>query len=145
MKTTTSGIVESGEIPGSDVTTIETTTTCTFNRRKGSNQNPECTVTRVRVLKNPAGKPDTEPSETKESPTPADGDNQTGSAGAKNDQMCRLPSKEMTSDEAEAEMVDCMIKSHEKEKEEKDTVAGRTARNPSRPRWKFMKRKRDTS
>jgi hypothetical protein len=123
--TTTSGIGGSGECSGSDVTTIETVTVCTIDRRKTGNQNPKCTVTRVRVLNKSPGKSDTEPSEVNEPPTPEKREDQTGSAGAKNEDMCPLPSREMTAEEEEAAMIDCLGKARDKE------VGGTAARRHS--------------
>jgi hypothetical protein len=137
--------VETGEISGSDVTIIETVTVCTIDRRQGSNQKPQCTIKRVRILSNPVSKSDAEPSEASASPTSDNEAAPSESAGAMTEQMCPISSREKTPEEQEAEMVDCMIKSHEKEKDEKDTVAGRIERNPGLPRWKPNKRKRDTS
>ena len=111
--TTTSGIGGSGECSGPDVTTIETVTVCTIDRRKGVDQTPKCSVKRVRVLPTPPAKADTNPTQIKESPTPVNSENPREAAGKKNDQTCLLPSKEMTSEEEEAAMIDCLDKAHE--------------------------------
>jgi hypothetical protein len=112
--TITSGIGGSGESSGPDVTAIETVTVCTFDRKKGRDQKPICTIQRVRVLNNPPGKSDTNPPKIKDSPTPADGENKSGSVAMKSDKMCSLPFNEMTSEEEEAAMIDCMDKANEK-------------------------------
>ena len=50
----------------------------------------------------------------KESPTPVNGENPRGAADKKSDQTCALPSTEMTPEEEEAAMIDCLDKAHEK-------------------------------
>jgi hypothetical protein len=115
MENTISGIVDSSESYGSDVTTIETVTVCTFDRRKGHDQTPRCTIRRVRILDKPLRRSDKDPKEKQESPTPVEEDNQTVSTGTKDDRMCPLPTKEMTSEEQEAAMIDCMCKANDKE------------------------------
>jgi hypothetical protein len=136
MEKTTSGIVESGESSGTDVTTIETVTVCTFDRRKGSDPTPRCTIKRVRILDNPPSRSDTDPMEVKESSTPNAGDNSTVSACHKDDQTCSLPTKEMTSEEQEAAAIDCISKANDKESGV--TAAGRSLdlNKPRRLRWK---------
>jgi hypothetical protein len=115
MNETTSGDVELGESSESDVTTIETVTVCTIDRRKTGNQNPKCTVTQVKVLNKPPGNSDTEPSEVNKPPTSGKGEDQTASAGAKNEQMCPLPSREMTADEEESARINCIGKAYGRE------------------------------
>jgi hypothetical protein len=115
MEKTTSGIVESGESSGPDVTIIETVTVCTIDRRKSGNQIPKCTVKRVRVLNSPPRELDAEPSEINESLTPGNEDDQTGSAVAKNEQVCPIPSKEMTMEEQESAALDCLSKAYDRE------------------------------
>jgi hypothetical protein len=111
---TPSGIVESCESSGSDVTTIETVTICTFDRRKGHDQTPKCTIKRVRVLNKPPRISDTVLTGVKDTQTPIEGDNPMVSTG-KEDQICPLPTKEMTSEEQEAAMINCMCKANDKE------------------------------
>ena|SRR5208283_1601925 len=111
--TTTSGIGGSGECSGPDVTAIETVTVCIIDRRKGADQTPKCSVKRVRVLPTPPTKADTNPTEIKEYPTPVNGENPKEAADKKSDQTCALPSKEMTPEEEEAAMIDCLDKAHE--------------------------------
>ena|SRR5208283_3120070 len=111
--TTTSGIGGSGECSGSDVMTIETVTVCIIDRRKGADQTPKCSVKRVRVLHIQPAKADTNPTEIKKSPTPVEGETPIGATPVKSDQTCPLPSKEMTPEEEEAAMIDCLDKAHE--------------------------------
>src|SRR5208337_1781554 len=115
--TTTSGIGGSGECSGPDVTAIETVTVCIIDRRKGVDQTPQCSVKRVRVFPILPAKADTNPTEMKESPTPVNGENPREAADKKRDQTCALPSKEMTPEEEEAAMIDCLDNAHEKETE----------------------------
>jgi len=119
--TTTSGIGESGVYSGPDVTTIETVTVCIIDRRKGADQTPKCSIKRVRVLPTPPAKADTKPTEIKESPAPVNGETPAGAKPVKNDQTCPLPSKEMTSEEQEAAIINCLDNAHEKDAENTPT------------------------
>jgi hypothetical protein len=115
MNETTSGNVESSESSGSKVMKFETVMVCIIDPTKSGNQTPLCTIKRTRVLNNSSGKSDTEPSELNESPTPDEDDDQTELSGEENDQICPLPSREMTTEEEEEAAMNCLSKAYDKE------------------------------
>ena len=113
---------------------------CSIDLSKSGVQTPECFVKQVRVLNQTFDKPDREPSEIEEFPVSDFEDVPKESAGSRNDQMCPIPSRDRTPENAEEIMIDCMMKSHEKE----DIESSMADNNSGLRNRRQINRKQDT-
>ncbi len=140
MNNTTSATVESGENTDSKVTKFEMVMVCTLDRTKTGEQNPVCSVQKIRMLdENPEKTDGAIPSE-KKSQAPTNENDKPGSDDAENNQTCPLPPKGMTASKKEDAMVDCMMKCDEN----KESEPAKTKDKFIPKGWKPIRKKKDT-
>jgi hypothetical protein len=113
---------------------------CTLDRTKTGAQVPVCSVQKVRVLDDKPDNPNETATNANVPPAEKEGDNQPGASCTETDKSCPLPSKETSSVDEEDAMMECLMRCDPKTDSKTVKADDKT---PS-PRWKLIKRKKDT-